>query len=77
MTIYPNLDEIFKTYNIILANRLAITTSVRENYCMFHICDNFDDSINIIKRIKPDYYDTAIEFAKGNNIYLFYMFGLL
>ncbi len=70
----PNLDEIFKNYDIILANRLTITTSIRENYCMFHICENFDDSINIIKRIKPDYYDTAIEFQKSNKIYLFNMF---
>ena len=70
----PDLDKIFKEYDVILSSRTTLKTSIRKNYCTSHICQNFDDSLDIIKRIKPDYYQTAIKFAQNNKIYYYNMF---
>ena len=70
----PDFEGIFKKYDIILGNRVTLNPSVRKRYCVGHICKNFDDSLDIIKKIKPDYFDTAIEFAKNNKIYYYNMF---
>ncbi len=70
----PDLDKIFKKYDVILPARISLNTSIRNNYCTDHICENFDDSLDIIKRIKPEYYQTAIKFAQNNEIYYYNMF---
>ena len=70
----PDLDDIFENYDVILPKKDHHNTSVKERYCKRHICKIFIDSLNIIKRIKPDYYDTALKFANNTNIYYFNIF---
>ena len=66
----PDLDEIFLNYDIIVGFMLDMNEkSLRDIYCYFHICKNYDEMINVIKDIKPEYYKTAIEVAKNNIIY--------
>ena len=70
----PDLDDIFENYDVILPEKNYLNLSVKERYCIGHICEIFIDSINIIKRIKPDYYDNAMKFANNTNIYYFNIF---
>lgn len=70
----PNLDKIFKNNDVILPKKYFLKTSVMKNYCIRHICQNFVDSLDIIKKIKPDYYDTALKFAKNKEIYYLNIF---
>ena len=66
----PDLDEIFKNYDILVGFIHTMEgNSLRTNYCQYHICINFDEMINVIKDIKPEYYKTAIEVAHNNIIY--------
>ena len=66
----PDLDEIFQNYDIIVGHMFDMNgKSLLAYYCSYHICKNFDEMINVIKDIKPEYYKTAIEVAKNNIIY--------
>ena len=72
----PNLDEIFKNYDIIVGCLAKIPgDTLRNYYCKNHICKNFDEILEIIKEIKPEYYKDAVEVANnnifyGNNIFI-------
>ena len=57
----PDLDKIFENYDVILNEELQLFQGVRKFYCDFHICKNFDELIEIIKDIKPEYYNTSIK----------------
>ena len=56
----PHLDYIFRKYDVILNDEYDFNKGIREQYCENHICKNFDELIQIIKDIKPDYYETAL-----------------
>ena len=65
----PNIDDIFKNYEIILNWPVYIPEGIRQQYCNFHICKTFDEILNIIKDIKPEYYKTALETSNKTQIY--------
>jgi len=55
----PKLENIFKNYDIILNKPIKMEKNVKNHYCLYHFCKHFDEILNIIKEIKPDYYITA------------------
>ena len=62
----PDLDEIFKENDVILGDIYLMTRrTLRENYCKYHLCQNYDEMIEIIKDIKPEYYKDAIEVSNS------------
>ena len=67
----PNLDAIFKNYDVILLRPYrADRMGMKHQFCRAHICSAYNQVINIIKEIKPDYYKTAIRTQRETNIYL-------
>ena len=66
----PDLDYIFNNYDIILINKYKIKETVRAQFCHFHICSKFDQILDIIKEIKPDYYEAALKVSIGTELYL-------
>ena len=66
----PDLDNIFKDYDLILNERFNFfTKSVKQNYCEVHICQNYHELLKIIKDIRPEYYDAALEVSNWNYLY--------
>jgi len=66
----PDLDEIFKEYDVILGDIYLMTRrTLRENYCKYHLCENYDEMIEIIKDIKPEYYKDAVEVSNSYILY--------
>ena len=65
----PYLEDIFKNYDVILNKQIKLYTNVKKYYCINHICKHFDEIINIIKDIKPDYYSTAKRTSKERRMY--------
>lgn len=65
----PNLDNIFEKYDVILNKPLELPNTIREHYCQSHICKNFDEILEIIKDIKPKYYNTSIKVANEKYFY--------
>jgi len=70
----PDLDDIFGKYDIILNKPKNIPVDFRLYYCKFHYCKMYDEIINIIKDIKPEYYDSAIEVSKRKYMYICNLF---
>ena len=70
----PNLDDIFENYDAILNEPLNFDINIRDIYCITHICNNFDEILEIIKEIKPLYYETALEVANSTDLYACNMF---
>ena len=70
----PNLDDIFENYDVILNEPLNFDINIRDKYCIIHICNNFDEILEIIKEIKPLYYETALEVANSTDLYACNMF---
>jgi len=74
----PDLDKIFKKYDVMLVNQLYIKekneSALRANYCKYHLCKNYDEMIEIIKDKKPEYYEAAIEASNSNLFYSCNMF---
>jgi len=66
----PYLGHIFEKYEVILNKPTKMKINIRKHYCKFHICKNFDEILDIIKEIKPDYYKTALKTAKEKHIFL-------
>ena len=72
----PDLDEIFKNYDLMVGCLVKIPgDSLRNGYCKGHICKNFDEILDIIKDIRPEYYKDAVDVANnnifyGNNIFI-------
>ncbi len=65
----PNLDNIFRKYDVILNNEIDLPKGTRQYYCEYHICKNFDEIIEIIKDIKPNYYETALHTINETKMY--------
>ena len=64
------IDNIFKYYDLIVGEKSRLgRKNVRQNYCYFHICKNYDEMIEIIKDIKPEYYETAKAVTNQNYFY--------
>ena len=59
-----------KYYDVILGKQMKLHTSMRKQYCLYHICKHYDEIINIIKEIKPEYYKTAKKTSRGRKIYV-------
>ena len=57
----PNLDEIFKNYDVILNTPYIFKQGMKKQFCDCHFCKNYDEIIDIIKDIKPEYYESAIK----------------
>ena len=64
----PDLDEIFKNYDAILNIPYLMRNGMRNQYCLYHKCKNYDQVIEIIKDIKPEYYKSALETMNLKNV---------
>ena len=42
---------------------------MRMQFCKYVDCKKYDEIINIIKDIKPEYYETALKVSKRNKIH--------
>ncbi len=65
----PDLDYIFSNYDAILLKKINIHVTVRENYCQFHICSNYDQLLEIINETKPEYYEAALKVSNNTRMY--------
>jgi len=70
----PDLDDIFKNYDVILNRPRVIKKGMRKQFCKWHICKNYDEIIDIIKDIKPDYYESANKTIKLTKIHYHNLF---
>ena len=61
----PDLDSIFKDYNIILSTPMFFEEGIKEQFCKYVMCKKYNEMLDIIKDIKPEYYETAI-----NNLFI-------
>ena len=58
----PDLDEMFKYYDVIVKSRYIFEVNVREQYNENHICHFLNESLDIIKEKFPEYYQPALSF---------------
>jgi hypothetical protein len=70
----PDLDKLFENYDIILSNNFTLNISLEAQYCSAHLCKSLYETIEIIKELKPEYYNAAIESLKANDGFFFNMF---
>jgi hypothetical protein len=70
----PDLDKIFESYDIILPDKLFLNDSLVNQFCLIHLCKTLHDIINIIKEIKPEYYQSAIESLNSKDGYFYNIF---
>jgi hypothetical protein len=70
----PDFDKLFENYDIILSNNYTLKYSLEDQYCSSHLCKSLFDIIAIIKELKPEYYNTAIESLKAKEGYFFNIF---
>ena len=66
----PDLDDIFKNYDVILNKQYEAKSDMKNQYCLCHICENYDELLDIIKSIKPEYYESALNSTKKKHIYI-------
>ena len=64
----PDLDEIFKNYDAILNIPTFMRNGMRNQYCLCLNCKEYDQVIEIIKDIKPEYYKSALETMNLKNV---------
>ena len=65
----PDLDEIFKNYDVIVGNLVENSDTLRNCYCLGHLCKNFDEMLDIVKELKPELYNAALKAANDNLLY--------
>ena len=70
----PDFDKIFESYDIILPDKRSFNMTLEEQYCSNHLCKILHEAINIIKDIKPEYYQTAIESINAKEGYFYNIF---
>ena len=70
----PDIDKIFKNHDVILGAPVFMRHGMRSQYCSRHICQNYNQIIDIIKDIKPDYYDSALQTNNLKQIYFCNLF---
>ena len=61
----PDIDKIFKDFNVIVAYPLKLIYTVREHYKKFHNIEDLEIVENIIKEKHPEYYETCEKFLNG------------
>ena len=72
----PDLDNIFRDYDVILPNKLHFETSLNDQYKIYHFEEFLDLCIDIIREKFPEYYPYTIGFTKkyeGNFYNVFIM----
>ena len=70
----PNPDEIFKKYDAIIGYPYIKKNGMKFQYCLRHRCENYDEIIDVIKDIKPEYYNMALNVSNETTVYLNNMF---
>ena len=71
----PDIEEIFKNYDAIIFHSGWTIEGLRGHYCKNHICEKFDEVIDIIKTIKPEYYKSALNTINNEkNVFFCNMF---
>lgn len=65
----PDIDKIFEKHDIILNSPKKARGNIRLQFCRGHKCQKYDEIIEIIKEIKPEYYPTALEVSKKNKMH--------
>ena len=72
--IIPNLKDIFKNYDVILNKAYIIKGNMKEQFCKLHDCKKYDEIIDIIKDIRPEYYETALKTSNKKKVYFCNLF---
>lgn len=67
--IIPNLNDIFNNYDAILGRPYIFQRGIKLQFCDSHDCKKYDEMVNIIKDIKPQYYQTAMAISKEKKFY--------
>ena len=70
----PDIDKIFKNHDVILGAPFFMRHGMRSHFCSRHICQNYNQIIDIIKDIKPDYYDSALQTNNLKQVYFCNLF---
>lgn len=70
----PNLDNIFKEYDIILNTPLFYKPGMKKHFCKFNSCRHYNEIIDIIKTIRPEYYKAAIKTMNLKRIFICNLF---
>ena len=71
----PNLDDIFKNYDVILSKAENLNYSViMQQFKDCHFGHALEEVIEIIKEIKPEYYDAAVKTMNSSIAYWGNMF---
>ena len=65
----PNLEKIFKNYDVILNNHVILNMTIKEQYYENHNGDDIESVLNIIKEKFPDYYKSALKVLNSTKIY--------
>ena len=67
----PDMDILFKNYDLVLKDKYVFYygKTLKENYCITHICKNFELMIDIIKELRPEYYQAALDASNMEYIY--------
>ena len=55
----PDMDGIFKEYDVVVAKPKKFTGTMREHYAKWHNVEDLDIVTDVIKRMYPEYYDVA------------------
>lgn len=63
----PDLDSLFKKYDIVLAQPTTYPYSLRFNYCYAHIIDDYEILDQVIKNKFSDYYKSFKEVMNASN----------
>ena len=70
----PDLDKIFKNYDVILNRPYLLKENMRGQFCRCHKCKKYDEIIDIIKYLKPNYYKTALKVSNEHKIHFCNLF---
>ena len=65
----PNLEKIFKNYDVILNNHVILNMTIKEQYYENHNGDDIESVLNIIKEKFPEYYKSALKVLNSTKIY--------
>ena len=65
----PNIEDIFYNYEVILNKPMILLKGMKNNYCRNHICKKYDEILDIIKDIRPEYYDIALNTKSLKSFY--------
>ena len=70
----PDLDKIFQNNDVILNSPIVAQEGMKGHYCKYHLCKKYDEIINIIEDIRPEYYETALKTRNEKLIYFCNLF---